>query len=376
MPAAKNKILAVIVFFAIIIAAAYIARNRLFPLFFLPQHSSEAAVGIQKNQAPEGYITLVAENLEIPWEIAFLPDGRLLVTERPGRLLVIGKERTVIPVSGVRHIGEGGLLGMALHPYFEKNNLLYLYITTETDAGLENRVERYVFQGDGTLAEKKVILAGIPGARFHNGGRMNFGPDGYLYITTGDAADPGLAQDTASLAGKILRVGDDGFVPDDNPFGNEVYSFGHRNPQGIAWDSESRLWSTEHGATARDELNLIEPGKNYGWPVIQGNERRANMETPVLFSGTEYTWAPSGTDYIKGSVFFGGLRGQALYQALTAGEPVIRSHFKREFGRIRIVKTGPDGMLYIGTSNRDGRGLPENNDDRIFRINPALFNSE
>ena len=195
-------------------------------------------------KSPE--IEVVAENLEIPWEVAFLPSGEILVTERPGRLLKIGKDRTIIEVSGVRHVGEGGLLGMALHPEFENNQLIYLYLTSSDAGKIVNRVERYKLGGN-SLTNREVILEGIEGASNHDGGRIEFGPDRYLYVTTGDAQKSNLAQDTDSLNGKILRIKDDGGIPSDNPFGNAVYSYGHRNVQGLAWDGSGRLWASEHG---------------------------------------------------------------------------------------------------------------------------------
>ncbi|OGK39728.1 hypothetical protein A3A74_04510 [Candidatus Roizmanbacteria bacterium RIFCSPLOWO2_01_FULL_35_13] len=233
---------------------------------------------------------------------------------------------------------------------------------------------------DGKLSEEKIIVDQIPGNSNHNGGRIKFGPDKNLYITTGDAQEPSLAQNKNSLAGKILRVTDNGQPVTDNPFGNRTYTYGHRNPQGIDWDDSGRLWATEHGRSGiqsgLDELNLIEPGKNYGWPEIQGDESRSDMETPVINSGTNITWAPSGAAFIGDSLFFGGLRGQTLYEAfyktnVQFKKADIKEHFKGDFGRIREVIKGPDGMLYITTSNRDGRGFPKENDDKIIRINPA-----
>lgn len=314
-------------------------------------------------------IEVIAENLNIPWESAFLPSGDILVTERAGRLINITTNKSY-QIEGVNHTGEGGLLGMVLHPNFSQNNYFYLYFTTNQD----NRVERYLLAGD-ELIKDKIIFSGIPIDRFHNGGRLDFGPDGYLYITTGDALNTSLAQDKNSLAGKILRLDDEGNIPSDNPWGTAVYSYGHRNPQGITWDDQSRLWSTEHGPTSLDELNLIEAGKNYGWPSISGDDKLADMEVPILHSGYGYTWAPSGLAYFDNSLFFAGLRGQALYEAQLTDSTIkdLKLHFFEDFGRLRNVRLGPDNMFYILTNNTDGRGTPQIGDDKLIKINPQIF---
>jgi len=312
----------------------------------------------------------VAQDLEVPWEVAFLPANELRVTERPGRLLKIGKDRQAIPIEAVQHVGEGGLLGLALHPDFGKNQLIYLYLTTKTGEGLTNRVERYRLDGS-KVADRKVLLENIPGAAFHDGGRMAFGPDKKLYITTGDASNKPLAQDKNSLAGKILRLNDDGSIPNDNPFGNAVWSYGHRNPQGIAWDNKERLWATEHGAKAHDEINLIERGANYGWPDIQGDQTKNGMVKPVLHSGATTTWAPSGLAFLDGKLYFSGLVSETLFEIAvnqdgTLGE--LKTHLKGEYGRLRAAVAGPEGKLYISTSNRDGRGNPKQADDKVIRV--------
>lgn len=327
------------------------------------------------------YIQTIAENLDIPWEIVFFVDGSMLVTERPGRLLRIsGNEHTSIEVSGVRHVGEGGLLGLALHPDYENNRWLYLYATTQTESGLTNRVERYIFDSEtNQLKERKVIVENIPGAANHDGGRIAFGPDKLLYITTGDAGNEESAQDTSSLAGKILRLTDEGGIPTDNPFNNAVYSYGHRNPQGLAWDKNGQLWATEHGPsgvdTGDDELNLIEKGANYGWPTIKGAQQRAGMKAPVIHSGSEDTWAPAGTVIVGDRLLFTGLRGQSLYSVrLTeTGVEDLTTYFREEYGRLRVITTGPDGWLYLATSNTDGRGASQANDDRIIKIPPSVL---
>ncbi len=330
-------------------------------------------------------VSIIAENLDTPWGIAFLPDNIILITERPGRVRLIGAHGglqydPVIVLNQVKEVGESGLLGIAPHPDFLGNQYVYLYYSYGVQVNrlrndTINRVVRMKFQNN-KLINEQIIVDGIPGSDNHNGGRMHFGPDGYLYITTGDAQDVSQAQDTSSLAGKILRVTDEGKPVSGNPFGNLIYSYGHRNPQGIAWDSFRNLWATEHGrsgvASGYDELNFIQSGKNYGWPDIQGDETASGMEKPILNSGATNTWAPSGAAFVESSLFFGGLKGEALYEAVIGDIEVteLKEHFKGQFGRIRDVVLGPDGMLYITTSNQDGRGNPASVDDRVIRVNP------
>ncbi len=360
--------------------------------FRQPQNKPQTGVSIQEiTQKEQGKpqeskenrkaVEVVAQNLKIPWELVTLPaspaggpNGEMLITERPGTLLMLkGGQR--IPISGVKPIGEGGLLGMALHPKFDQNRFLYLYLTSQTGADTTNEVDRYVLEGS-TLKDRKVIISGIRGAANHDGGRIAFGPDAYLYITVGDAQNENSSQDTNSLNGKILRLKDDGSIPADNPFGNAVYSYGHRNPQGLAWDDEGRLWATEHGRSGAlsglDELNIIEKGKNYGWPEIQGNETKEGMVTPVINSGSTTTWAPSGALYYKGNIFFTGLRGQALYQYDTKTN-TLKAHFTKEFGRLRTVVLGPDDYFYVLTNNTDGRGNPKQGDDKLLKIDARVF---
>lgn len=323
-------------------------------------------------------IEIIAQHLQIPWAIVFLPDGDLLVTERPGIVRRIGKDKKVYPIDGVEHQGEGGLLGMALHPRFRENHFVYLYLTTASHNDLKNRIERYRLEND-LLTDKKIIIENIPGAPYHDGGRIAFSPDGYLFVTTGDSGKSNLAQDIRSLAGKILRIRDDGSIPLDNPFGNAIWSYGHRNPQGLAWDDTGRLWATEHGRSGvlsgLDELNLIEKGNNYGWPVIQGDERKEGMKSPVAQSGHDETWAPAGMVFWNGSLFFGGLRGEAIYEVPIVGKKNVfpKIHFHKQFGRIREVTRGIDGYIYITTSNTDGRGTVREGDDKIIRIDPRIF---
>lgn len=330
-------------------------------------------------------VTTIATRLDVPWALAFLPNGDLLVTERDGTVRMLKKssglqEEPLLTIGDVLEIGEGGLMGIAVHPNYPSKPYVYFYYTSgQSGITVSNRLVRYTFKNN-LFTDEKILIGSIPGSSNHDGGRIKFGPDGYLYITTGDSEDPSLAQNRNSLAGKILRVTDEGKAPPDNPFakagGNPlVYSYGHRNPQGLAWDSNGTLWETEHGRstpTGFDEINIIESGKNYGWPTIQGDETKSAMVSPVRNSGPTTTWAPSGAVFVGDSLFFSGLRGQTLYEAVIKNNQIteFKEHFKNQFGRIREVIVGPDGMLYITTSNRDGRGTPANEDDRIIRINP------
>lgn len=335
-------------------------------------------------------VETVAENLEVPWSVAWTPDGTMLFTERTGHLRVIqegvlqDEPILTLDVGGV----EGGLLGVAVDPNYSENNHVYLYFTYNEFISSANKVVRYVY-ADGKISEDRVIVEGIPGGPFHDGGRIKFGPDGKLYITTGDAGLPEISQDMDSLGGKILRVNSDGTIPQDNPFeGSAVYSVGHRNPQGLDWDKAGNLVITEHGpsgwmGSAHDEINLIVPGANYGWPKVIGDDTLEGLTSPVLHTGNE-TWAPSGAAFYNseaipewsGKYFVATLRGSHLHMIdfdLEGG--TVHSHqklFDGEFGRLRDVAVGPDGSLYVLTSNRDGRGAPQENDDRILRISPVM----
>jgi len=317
---------------------------------------------------------IIADKLQIPWSLAFLPDQSILFTERPGRVRQISpsgvlSETPVSTISDVKPIGEGGLLGIAVHPNFSQNRYIYLYYTYSGNGNnTENKVVRYTYLNNQLISDK-VIISEIPGSANHNGGRLMFGPDGFLYVTTGDSQEPSLSQDKISIAGKILRLTDDGKPAPGNPFDSTVYSYGHRNPQGLAWDEMHKLYSTEHGSSAGDELNLIELGKNYGWPVIKKTETRAGMETPLLNSGNE-TWAPSGLVYIAPYFYFAGLRSSTLYR-FDPSTGKLDKFLKNKYGRLRDVVLGPDGMLYITTSNMDGRSITHLDGDKIIRINTS-----
>ncbi|ALS24706.1 PQQ-dependent sugar dehydrogenase [Paenibacillus naphthalenovorans] len=342
---------------------------------------------------------IIATGLDIPWEIEFAPDGRIFFTERGGSLRLIDQGKLVDePVfrfdDKLYTQGEAGLLGLALDPKFNENHYMYAYHTYMNGNQPLNRVVRLKESG-GKATLDKVLLDGMPGNRIHDGGRIKFGPDGLLYVTNGDAASPSVAQDIGVPAGKILRIHPDGSIPADNPFpGSPVYSFGHRNPQGLAWHPETgQLYSSEHGQSAHDEINRIEPGANYGWPLVQGDETEAKPDNnhtdkagpgplmkPILHSHT-VTWAPSGMTFIsqgpwKGHLLVANLRGtQVLHVVLTEdGKGVHASDalLKGEFGRIRTVTEAPDGSIYILTNNRDGRGNPKDDDDKIVRFIPAF----
>ena len=335
-------------------------------------------------------IETVAKNLTIPWSIDWTPDGTIFFTERDGNLRVIQNGKLQENPSLSLEVGgiEGGLLGVTVDPNYSENNYIYLYYTYNELISTSNKVVRYqVAEDKKTVTEDKIIVEGIPGGPFHDGGRIQFGPDGKLYITTGEAGNPGLSQDINSLGGKILRINSDGTIPEDNPFDNSIiYSYGHRNPQGIDWDKSGNLLATEHGpsgirGSAHDEINLIIPGTNYGWPDIIGDETKENMQTPILHSDND-TWAPSGAEFYNGDkipqwigkYFVATLRGSHLHMIdFDSENKKIISHeklFQDEFGRIRDVVTGPDGFLYILTSNQDGRGTPKIDDDKILRIVP------
>lgn len=341
-------------------------------------------------------VEVVASGLEVPWDMAFDRDGNLFFTERPGRVRLWrwgGEGRPVLlaTLEDTAAVGEGGLLGLALHPRFPDEPFLYVYQTYRTAGRIANRVLRFRFDAGGPsgprLLNPEVVLDGIPAAAIHDGGQLEFGPDGKLYVSTGDAGQPRRAQDPDSLHGKILRLNPDGSVPPDNPLGsdNPVYSLGHRNPEGLAFHpGTGALYAVEHGPDAWDEVNLIEPGTNYGWPVMVGPDHD-NYASPLR--AYDPIIAPATADFYtgpirewNGSLFFGTLgfsadsAGRHLHRIrfgpdgrTVAEEEVL---FRGGYGRIRAVKTGPDGCLYFGTSNRDGRGDPAPEDDRILRACP------
>jgi glucose/arabinose dehydrogenase len=309
----------------------------------------------------------LATNLDVPWGIAFLPDGSALIAERDSgavkHMTAPGVVNQVGGVAGVAARGEGGLLGLAT-----SGQTVFAYITTAQD----NRVVRMRFDG-GALTEQSPIFTGIPAGSIHDGGRIAFGPDGKLYVATGESGNPELAQDRSSLGGKILRINPDGSIPSDNPGpGSPVWSFGHRNIQGLAWDSAGRLWATEYGANRLDELNLILPGGNYGWPMAEGRADTPGLIDPVIQWSTDEA-SPSGLAYFGGSLWVAALRGQRLFQIPVGADGSLGDPaplFVGQFGRLRTVVAAPDGALWFTTSNRDGRGSPRDGDDRILQFRP------
>ena len=328
-------------------------------------------------------VEVLATQLQIPWSLAFAPDGRLFVTERPGRVRIVnfaaGTSELALTVADVQAQGEGGLLGLVLDPDFQTSRHVYLYYTAATAGGSVNRVVRYR-EVANRLAERVVLLDNIPASAIHDGGRMRFGPDNLLYITAGDAATTSLAQDLASLAGKILRVNRDGSTPRENPFGTPVYSSGHRNPQGLDWHpSTGDLWASEHGSSGNDEINVIERGANYGWPRIEGSQTGAGLLAPIAFYSPSI--APSGASFYRGerfpaftnNLFVATLRGSHVLRLRIDGRRIVASErlLEARFGRIRDVIAGPDGLLYFCTSNNDGRGSTVADDDRVARLVPA-----
>ncbi|KRV49376.1 glucose sorbosone dehydrogenase [Wenjunlia vitaminophila] len=318
----------------------------------------------------------ITGNLKTPWGMAFLPDGTALVGSRDTAAVVRvtedGDKEPVGTVPGVRTAdgaGEGGLLGLAVSPTFERDHLVYAYLTSPRD----NRIVRMRLEGD-QLGRPSPVLTGIPSGTNHNGGRIAFGPDGMLYAGTGERYESSLAQDKRSLGGKILRMRPDGEPAPGNPFPDSVvYSLGHRNVQGLAWDAQGRLWASEFGQHTWDELNLIRPGGNYGWPVVEGmsddEAKKKKYINPVAQWRTAEA-SPSGIAYADGAIWMASLRGERLWRVVLDGTRVSGrpKAFVTDRGRLRTVVHAPDGSLWLTTSNTDGRGAPRDGDDRLLRL--------
>lgn len=341
------------------------------PLPPAPSGSSDPAAGPVE---PVGEPTTIASGFDVPWSIAPLAGGSALISERDTALvkevLDGGEVREVGSVPGVVAGGEGGLLGLAT---LEADGTLWLYaFTTAAD---DNRIIRMPLAGDTgtfTLGEPEVVLDGIAKAGNHNGGRIAFGPDGMLYATTGDAGDTALAQDPGSLNGKILRMTPTGAAPDDNPTpGSLVYTLGHRNPQGIAWEADGTMWAAEFGQNTWDELNLITAGSNYGWPEVEGQGGVDGFVDPVLQWATSEA-SPSGLAVVRDTLFLAALRGERVWAIYPGGDSAEGvPYFQGQFGRIRDVAAGPDGTLWMITNNTGGRGLVSEQDDLLIEVRLA-----
>lgn len=322
----------------------------------------------QEAVAKPGELEVVAENLQVPWSINRVGDIFYL-SERPGSIVKVesgSTERQKVSLKKeLSQEAEAGLLGFVLAPDFEQSNKAFAYYTYENGTGQFNRIVELTLKND-EWTEGRLLLDKIPSGRFHHGGRLKIGPDGKLYATTGDAAaTPEIAQDLDSLGGKILRMNLDGSAPSDNPFEDSlVYSYGHRNPQGLAWSKDGKMYASEHGPSAHDEINLIGAGDNYGWPEITGTETKNGMVTPLLQSGDD-TWAPSGMAVDIGKLYVATLRGNALREF----DPATKTtrEIVTGIGRVRDVMVDGDYMYFV-SNNTDGRGTPAEGDDKLYRM--------
>ncbi|GAB3208096.1 PQQ-dependent sugar dehydrogenase [Marinactinospora thermotolerans] len=332
---------------------------------------SPGGTGSPERLIPPGEPRDVTTGLGVPWSIVFLPDGAALVAERDSaRVLRVepdGATREAGEIEGVRPQGEGGLLGLAVAPESTGDTAVYAYFTSAED----NRIVRMPYDTEAGLGEPEIVVSGIPSASFHNGGRIAFGPDGMLYAGTGDAGREELARDTDSLGGKVLRMTPDGEPAEGNPFGNLVYSYGHRNVQGLAWDEEGTMYATEFGQNTYDEVNVIEPGGDYGWPEVEGKAGRRPYVDPVV-EWTPDEASPSGAAVAAGSLWVAALRGERLWRIPLLGGGEVgdpEALFVGERGRLRAVAATPDGAgVWVSTSNLDGRGEPAPDDDRILSV--------
>jgi len=330
---------------------------------------------LEVSVVPTEEIEIVATQLSIPWSIEKQGDT-FYISERTGSIAKIEKgqvERQRVELTKpLATVTEAGLLGFVLAPDFPQSNQAYAYYTYQNDAEQFNRIVTLKLENN-VWREQQVLLDGIPSGRVHHGGRLKIGPDHKLYATVGDAANSALAQDRNSLAGKILRLNLDGTVPNDNPFPNSyVYSYGHRNPQGITWAPDGKLYESEHGNQANDEINEIVAGQNFGWPMIEGFQQREGMVTPIFTSGINVTWAPSGMDEHEGKLYVAALRGNAVLEFNL--ETMQYREIITGLGRIRDIYIEDDSLYFI-SNNTDGRGEQQQNDDKLYRISLSQLNN-
>ncbi|WP_430788730.1 PQQ-dependent sugar dehydrogenase [Virgibacillus flavescens] len=322
---------------------------------------------VEPEEETRAKMKVIAENLKVPWEIQRV-DGTFYISERTGSIVIVKDgvqaRKAVNFEKNISNQSEAGLLGIAIPSNFAEKNVAYAYYSYQENGSYFQRVIK-MKETDASWVETEILLDEIPGGEFHQGGRIAIGPDQKLYITTGDATNEKSAQDLNSLAGKIVRMNMDGSIPTDNPFDNSyVFTYGHRNPQGLSWDENNSLYATEHGSSAFDEINKIEKGQNYGWPVIRGDESKKGMTEPIVHSGKS-TWAPSGMAYFKGHFYFASLRGEGVRRFNPDTEQV--ELIMDGIGRVRDVFAAENGIYFI-TNNTDGRGNAAENDDKLIFV--------
>ena len=326
--------------------------------------SDNAEISTQNNAGP----VELAGNLEVPWSIQKHEDV-FYISERPGNIVRIKgndlERQTVHFSEDLSRGSEAGLLGFILDPDFEENNEAFAYYTYITAKRTFNKIVKLRLENN-VWEEVEILLQQLPGGNYHDGGRLAIGPDNKLYVTVGDAHNPNEVQELDSLNGKILRLNLDGSIPEDNPYENSyIFSYGHRNPQGLVWTTDGTMYASEHGNNANDEINIIEAGKNYGWPLIEGTEELEGMEGPLFTSGSDETWAPSGMDEWNNHLYVAALRGSAILEFDLENQTV--HSFIEDYGRIRDVLIVGDDLFFI-TNNLDGRGYGSSDDDKLYRI--------